>query len=419
MGSNSSKSKRNEKKIDSDSNGKDDKDSKNKIKVLMLGIGASGKSTFCRSALMAHNSFTSNRLQNVTYIESIRENCVETIRDLIGHLEASYTDGIGEICNRKEVKQAIEIIRHGSLLSHKYSQISKIRDAIKILWNLEAVQYVFKHRNSTTDHDGLYIVNDNIEHFMRKIDVIMDSKYMEPTFQDSLKMRQRTTGLIQNQFKDEQDTEWRLNEIGCQPQTRSRRYWMHYLQDCNFMIFMHSLNGYCKKLQFSGPRCKTEWDNSLYLLQQVTDIEQWKHVPLIIILNKTDLFKECLVSASMKEHFGDEYKGLNLNVPIDVKIKICKRLIECIENDIGDIGDIDKIVDDVASVIIMYVDLKYSYNLDKVYQDGIEFTKNKLLQIRPNAIFYEVCSIESAEVKQVLVQIKHYIHSKDLENVLP
>ena len=117
---------------------------------------------------------------------------------------------------------------------------------------------------------------------------------------------------------------------------------------------------------------------------------------------------------SLSVCFGDEYKGRNYMDFDPVKTQFCKALIkELMLNDVNmDIEDIDV---DVIGVISIFCDnLICEELLDLVYKDGVEFIRQKFLEMKLDIMMYELCAIYPEQVKNLLDDIQ----SKLLQTIL-
>ncbi len=140
--------------------------------------------------------------------------------------------------------------------------------------------------------------------------------------------------------------------------------------------------------------------NGMKMEYNVTNSRLFDNVQMVLLLNKIDLFYKYLQFTQLTVCF-DEYKGKNyVDFPMQSKMKICQKLVQLIAKDV-DI-DVNSISMDVIGIIQRICDVFLEYWLDLVYQEGIEFIKNKFLNVDSNAIVYEVCAIDMGNVKDTM-----------------
>ena len=90
-----------------------------------------------------------------------------------------------------------------------------------------------------------------------------------------------------------------------------RKKWIYSLAGQNCVIFVTALSQYCLSI--------AEWQKQLGLLENidvfegVCDYRLLKRSMIVLLLNKTDLFREYWKITPLTFCFGDEYKGKNYN----------------------------------------------------------------------------------------------------------
>eukprot|EP01084_Bolivina_argentea_P316776 549169_1 len=192
------------------------------------------------------------------------------------------------------------------------------------------------------------------------------------------------------------DVTYSIHDIG--GQRNERKKWMHTLVhvDCGF--FVSGLDQYCHRLP-------EDYDT----FQLNDNIESFKSIiqskflmdsTVVVILNKKQLFPKFIKYIPLTMVFGNEYKGRNykgfwkLN-----KLRICHKILKLFHTDIV-------VVNDIANIIELYVDIQNAYWLDLVCENAVEFIRNKFLNICPNALIYEVNELNN-EIMNDIIDIVH------------
>ena len=146
---------------------------------------------------------------------------------------------------------------------------------------------------------------------------------------------------------------------------------------------------------------------NIALWQKIANSKWLGKIPVFVALNKTDLFKVGLKYQSLKLCFGDECKGRNSVDPCFVGINVIQKIVSALL--LYDIKDIE-ISLDVYGVIGIFFDFRETeYWLDQVYKDGIEFIRNKFLEVRSDIKIYEICAVNIEEVDQMMKDIQQQI----------
>jgi len=164
---------------------------------------------------------------------------------------------------------------------------------IHALWQQDWIQSIFSQRK------GLFSLSDNIDFFLNKARLCMSPNY-KVTDEDYLKVRVRTTGVILHQFpytgKDmpanSSHKQFTITIIDVGGQRNERKKWIHSFDTIAALLFVTALNHYCEVL-FEEETKNAMWE-SLDLFSNILDGKWFLRTPVMIFLNKEDLFKECV-----------------------------------------------------------------------------------------------------------------------------
>jgi len=126
-----------------------------------------------------------------------------------------------------------------SVIDEKLAVPDDLANDIITLWKDEGIQKTFALRD-------YFLLPDHCDYFMSRKEAIMDENYV-PTFEDYLRMRQRTTGVILTKFEVETATGlsfvFEFTDVG--GQRSERRKWMTLMKesiDC--ILFVVAISEY-------------------------------------------------------------------------------------------------------------------------------------------------------------------------------
>lgn len=260
----------------------------NEIKLLLLGTGESGKSTIAKQMKILHtNGFTNQELLN--YKPVVFSNCVVCMKSIVTYA-LQYKMPIKE-----------ENLQYASILENTNTVdicelTEPITNAIKILWKDTGIQEAYKKRSEYQLPDGAAYCFENIDRFA--------SKDYVPNETDILRVRARTTGIIETLFKVK-DSNFRMVDVG--GQRSERKKWIHCFQDVTAIIYCCALSEYDMKL-FEDEKVN-RMEESLELFQEICNSKWFTKTAMILFLNKYDLFKEKITQVDLNILFEDYHGG--------------------------------------------------------------------------------------------------------------
>jgi len=124
--------------------------------------------------------------------------------------------------------------------------------------------------------------------FFNDVDRIGDPEYV-PTVQDLLLCRITTTG-ISDMLVPMPNSDRTIQFVDVGGQRSERRKWIHCFEDVTCILFFASLSEYDQKLleENSVPRIL----ESLKLFKDIANSKYLRNTPVILFLNKVDLFEK-------------------------------------------------------------------------------------------------------------------------------
>lgn len=256
------------------------------IKLLLLGSGESGKSTLAKQIKIIHlNGFTDE--ERSVFKVAIYNNVITSMRALV---KAAVDFGIplsDENASQLVMRPENEVL-YGPLSTELYN-------AIRTLWADPGTRQAF-------DRSSEFQLLDSTQYFFENLDRIVDPKYL-PSVNDVLRSRTKTTGVSEIQFTVGKNL-FKLVDVG--GQRSERKKWMHCFQDVTAVLFVVALSEYDLKLYEDNQT--NRMFESLKLFKEICNSPWLSTAPVILFLNKSDLFKQKLAKASLSICFP-EYNG--------------------------------------------------------------------------------------------------------------
>jgi len=257
-------------------------DGKYLLRVLVLGTSACGKSTFTRQLKILYcDGFTSE--EEFNYKNILVQNLLLGFREIILSLEIEWPKKLSKIVKFfKDVNAYTTQIDDG---------IVKKAQAV---WETEQMQTALASSNKKFEFaESLHYVMDNIGRIA--------GDAWAPTHEDILHVRQRTTGIVETRFRIDKHN-WVVIDVG--GQRVERRKWVHSQTNLTAVIYFAALDEYDV---LGEEENKSGMQESLEVWEETVNGFTQK-LPVILFLNKRDLFEEKLKRVSMKKTYKS-YKG--------------------------------------------------------------------------------------------------------------
>ncbi|CAB4061279.1 GNAO [Lepeophtheirus salmonis] len=190
------------------------------IKLLLLGAGESGK-------IIHESGFTSEDFKQ--YRPVVYSN---TIQSLVAILRAMPNLGISFSNGDREAdaKMVMDVV---SRMEDTEPFSEELLHGMKRLWVDAGVQECFSRSNE-------YQLNDSAKYFLDDLDRLGAKEY-QPTEQDILRTRVKTTGIVEVHFSFK-NLNFKLFDVG--GQRSERKKWIHCFEDVTAIIFCVAMSEY-------------------------------------------------------------------------------------------------------------------------------------------------------------------------------
>eukprot|EP01084_Bolivina_argentea_P062051 113462_1 len=338
-------------------------------KILLLGPGGVGKSTFMKQLdlLTSRNVYLDMYTWSINYqiiddmqwvLKNLPTNAVTdpTLLNYINHdMHWGYDYKIRNKCRSCEhmhlelsndAEQAA--IRIASVNWNDNELTVSIVNDIKCLWNEEIIRVIFESRSITA-------LADTTPYFWNDIDRISQANYI-PTHKDWLYENHRTTGIIQCKYSID-NIVYNVYDTG--GQRCERRKWIHIYENVANVIFIASLNHYDKVL-FEDYNSNA-MDDAIELWDFICNNVWFTGSELILLLNKTDLFKEkikkipitvCHSLAGFNGDFTDYEQTVTYIKNVFENCNRSNRKIYILITCVVDINDFKYIFQDIQNIVV-------------------------------------------------------------------
>ncbi|XP_042236198.1 guanine nucleotide-binding protein G(o) subunit alpha isoform X5 [Homarus americanus] len=311
------------------------------VKLLLLGAGESGKSTIVKQMKIIHESgFTSEDFKQ--YRPVVYSN---TIQSLVAILRAMPNLGISFGNNEREpdAKMVFDVI---SRMEDTEPFSEELLSAMKRLWADTGVQECFGRSNE-------YQLNDSAKYFLDDLDRLGAKDY-QPTEQDILRTRVKTTGIVEVHFSFK-NLNFKLFDVG--GQRSERKKWIHCFEDVTAIIFCVAMSEYDQVLH--EDETTNRMQESLKLFDSICNNKWFGDTSIILFLNKKDLFEEKIkrspLTICFQEYTGSmEYNEASsyIQAQFEAKNKSTNKEIYCHMTCATDTTNIQFVFDAVTDVII-------------------------------------------------------------------
>ncbi|EEH48519.1 uncharacterized protein PADG_04598 [Paracoccidioides brasiliensis Pb18] len=261
------------------------------VKILLLGAGESGKSTIIKQMRIIHaGGFPEDeRYQNRAVIYS---NMVVAFKIL---LDIMQTENIEfEFEKTKPLAKLLDQTEPDVDTNEAFSDLA-VKDAMSGMWLDRGVQ-----KAVLRGHE--FALHDNLQYYFKSLNRVFTPGWL-PNNQDMLHSRLRTTGITETLFELGQ-INFRMMDVG--GQRSERKKWIHCFEGVQCLLFMVALSGYDQCLV--EDQNANQMHEAMMLFESLVNGEWFKRKPVILFLNKIDLFKD-KVSISPVSKFFPDYHG--------------------------------------------------------------------------------------------------------------
>ncbi|TKR61632.1 hypothetical protein L596_028721 [Steinernema carpocapsae] len=264
-------------------------------KLLLLGPGESGKSTCLKQMQILHNNgFTQAEIEDRKCI--VYSNTVQSMLAI-----SSNMANLGIMLENQGLENGILAIQRHVDEGFETSAFSpEVKAALIGLWEDAGVRACYEKRSQ-------YQLNDSAKYFFDNLERISKKDYM-PTEQDILYTRVATAGVVQVTFTAK-NIDFKVFDVG--GQRSERRKWIHCFDDVNAIIYVAAISEYDQKLREDETTNRVM--ESLELFHNVVNTIFFEMTPMILFLNKKDLFAEKIRRVSLRVCFPSYEGGLDYN----------------------------------------------------------------------------------------------------------
>lgn len=258
------------------------------IKLLLLGAGESGKSTIFKQFQQLYTPQGITTEEKAGFLPTVYNNTIQAIKTLsteVGKYGGLKSEGA------KAAQQAIDALHGDEAID------ATMAKNIDTLWKDPGIQETYAHSSE-------YQISDSAGYFMERVLEIGAEGY-EPTFQDMLRIRVRTTGIVESKFTLE-GSQFAIYDVG--GQRNERKKWIHCFEAVTAVLFVCGASGYDQVL-FEDERTN-RLEEAINLFDETCNLKYFVDTSMILFLNKRDIFQEKLKRVPLKKCFPD-YTGDN------------------------------------------------------------------------------------------------------------
>eukprot|EP01084_Bolivina_argentea_P287116 492631_1 len=324
-------------------------------RVAFVGSESSGKTTLINQLDCIHNKGIKDKTDNVIYefnspktkhhvINDIRENCIKNVIVL---------------CDMIDDEKSISSLEKLSLNIDEH--LTKIATIISVIWKQKSIKTKYSLRYFFSDD---YFLEDNLDHFFDRIDVIMDEKYT-PTVNDIL-----LHSSSSKSFKDVSiminKKSFQFTDVGsvCSDLYRTK---LELFSCFDAIVFVAALSDYAHQCKwFYQPAIK----DSIKLWNMIVNRACLGDVDIILILNKDDIFRDCLKKGISLRSCFEDWDGEDYG---NVKLPL---IAWYVSRSIG--NEMEKFIpNEVTELIAKYLKLETNVNFEDFHHKAIQFIENK------------------------------------------
>ncbi|ETN58107.1 hypothetical protein AND_010290 [Anopheles darlingi] len=210
-----------------------------------------------------------------------------------------------------------------------------------------------KHTVLGVEIPGTFVMRIVKASFLDDLDRLGAKDY-QPTEQDILRTRVKTTGIVEVHFSFK-NLNFKLFDVG--GQRSERKKWIHCFEDVTAIIFCVAMSEYDQVLH--EDETTNRMQESLKLFDSICNNKWFTDTSIILFLNKKDLFEEKIRKSPLTICFpeytgGQEYgeAAAYIQAQFEAKNKSTSKEIYCHMTCATDTNNIQFVFDAVTDVII-------------------------------------------------------------------
>lgn len=269
---------------------KEKKELQHTVKILVLGAGESGKSTLVKQMKVIHGDGYSDM-----ELKDMGVSILENIRDSLCNM-TNAMDTLGIEYENKETSELARLFNDedASTIVEQEDFSPDMIAASKKIWADAGIKQVYKRRNE-------YHLVDSCRYYLDDLDRIFTGGFT-PTVDDALRVRVRTTGILETKFRYD-DLIYKMIDVG--GQRSERRKWLQCFDDVTAIIFVAALSGY-DMILFEDAN-QNRLTESVEVFTTTFSNKVFSETNCILFLNKLDLF-ETKIKTSPISQFHESYE---------------------------------------------------------------------------------------------------------------
>ena len=107
-----------------------------------------------------------------------------------------------------------------------------------------------------------------------------------------------------------------------------RKKWVHFFDDVDVILYIVSLSCFDQTMEETPE--KNQMVDSIETFKTVVDSQSLKNIPIMLFLNKIDLFREKIKKKSVKDYFGEfDGKEHDYDSCVEFFKRRFRRIVEC------------------------------------------------------------------------------------------
>jgi len=283
-------------------------------RILLLGTGEAGKTTVMKQIQIVHdNGYTEE--QKIEFKSIINKQVIKNMKILIR--ESAKTDNTVTQTFDKEratrINQFEERIADNASFENQFTP--QLWEDLKEIWADGSIQETYNNNHKFT-------LDDSTKYFLDKLD-ILSSKNYKPDDKDILRLRIKTSAVVDKVF-DFEDNTFRVIDVG--GQRSERRKWIHCFPDITALIFCIAISEYDQNLREDN--ITKRLDETFRVFDDVINNKYFKTKPIIVFLNKMDIFEEKFKKRPINIYYPEFQSADTIEKAVDCIKKSLKVLIK-------------------------------------------------------------------------------------------
>ncbi|KAM4594593.1 guanine nucleotide binding protein (G protein) alpha v1 [Fundulus diaphanus] len=269
----------------------------NVVKILILGAAESGKSTLVKQMKIIHsNGFTKQELSS--FKPAVLDNLLTSMKFVLHGMGVLRIN----LANNRNKVHAHSVLSCGRCFDEEHVPLPFLSHALSCLWADQGVR-------AAAARGYEYELNDSALYFFENMSRITTPDYV-PTETDVLRVRLRTTGVIETQFKVNHLI-FRMFDVG--GQRTERRKWIGCFEDVRAVLFVVALSGYDMTLVEDPSMNRLQ--ESMKLFSSICNNVFFRRTSMILFMNKIDLFQDKILhTARHLRLYWPQFKGADCDV---------------------------------------------------------------------------------------------------------